>query len=305
MKYATDLTGSWTLSNLGSGGYVTSITVDGNDKVHIVHFRAGNQLTYTTNASGSWVSTVIGVNGGYFASVKTDSANKVHVSYYASGAVNYMTNASGAWVNTVIDNAVGIAGNSSLVLDSLGGVHISYCNYNDNDLQYATNASGAWLNSIADQEGNVGYFSSLAIDGQDLLYVTYTDRTNGKVKFAYTLAGEEEEESDNLCFIATAAFGSPLAGQVALLRRFRDHCLLTNRPGAAFVSWYYRKGPLAARYIAPRPLARAAVRLVLYPLIAFSFLALNGWLLPGLILLAAVGAWLFWVQERRRTPAVL
>jgi hypothetical protein len=79
------------------------------------------------------------------------------------------------------------------------------------------------------------------------------------------------------CFIATAAFGSPLAGQVEILRQFRDRYLLTNDLGRKFVVWYYRNGPVAANYIKDKPLVKAAVRLALYPLIAFSYLLISGY----------------------------
>jgi hypothetical protein len=91
------------------------------------------------------------------------------------------------------------------------------------------------------------------------------------------------------CFIATAAFGSPLAGQVEILRRFRDRYLLTNALGRKFVAWYYRNGPVAASYIKDKPLAKAAVRVTLYPLIGFSFLLISGYLpfvIVGLLLSA-------------------
>jgi hypothetical protein len=94
------------------------------------------------------------------------------------------------------------------------------------------------------------------------------------------------------CFIATAAFGSPLAGQVEILRKFRDRYLLTNAWGKKFVAWYYRNGPAAAVYINDKPLAKAAVRVALYPLIGFSILLISGYL-PFVIVLFLLSALLF------------
>ena len=77
------------------------------------------------------------------------------------------------------------------------------------------------------------------------------------------------------CFIATAAFGSPMAGQVEILRQFRDGYLLTNALGQKFVAWYYCNAPVAASYIKDKPLAKMVVRAALYPLIGFSLLLIS------------------------------
>ncbi|HOL21793.1 MAG TPA: hypothetical protein PLQ41_02920, partial [bacterium] len=71
------------------------------------------------------------------------------------------------------------------------------------------------------------------------------------------------------CFIATAAFGSPYQKDVEILRRFRDRHLITNRPGRAFVRWYYRHSPPLARYISRRVWAKIIVRGFLRPLAWF------------------------------------
>ena len=71
------------------------------------------------------------------------------------------------------------------------------------------------------------------------------------------------------CFIATAAFGTPMAKEVVRLREFRDRYLLTNRPGRAFVRWYYRHSPKLAGYIRQSKWTRAFVRGVLRPLVWF------------------------------------
>ncbi len=69
------------------------------------------------------------------------------------------------------------------------------------------------------------------------------------------------------CFIATAAFGTPMAQEVVRLKNFRDSHLLANRYGRSFVRWYYRHSPSVAEYIRHRKVARALVRASLRPLL--------------------------------------
>jgi C1A family cysteine protease len=132
----------------------------------------------------------------------------------------------------------------------------------------------------------------LQVDTQYYWQVIYLDDRGGEslasAPTSFTTEQPKPEAGGSTtCFIATAAFGSPLAGQVEILRQFRDRYLLTNYPGQKFVAWYYRNGPAAANFIKDKPLVKAATRVALYPLIGFSLLLISGYLpfvIAGLLL---------------------
>ncbi|MBU1912987.1 MAG: hypothetical protein KKB22_05610, partial [Candidatus Omnitrophica bacterium] len=69
-----------------------------------------------------------------------------------------------------------------------------------------------------------------------------------------------DSEGSSSCFIATAAFGSPLAKEVIVLKEFRDEYLLKSEPGKNFVDFYYHISPPAAEFIKNKPLIRAFLR---------------------------------------------
>ncbi|MFQ6021843.1 MAG: S8 family serine peptidase [Acidiferrobacterales bacterium] len=83
-------------------------------------------------------------------------------------------------------------------------------------------------------------------------------------------AASVSSSSSSSCFVATAAYGSPMVKEVRYLRAFRDEYLLPNRIGRAFVTFYYRYGPAAADYIREREFLRSLVRAGLTPLVALS-----------------------------------
>jgi hypothetical protein len=77
------------------------------------------------------------------------------------------------------------------------------------------------------------------------------------------------------CFIATAAYGTPMAEEIQVLREFRDEYLLTNPIGAALVGLYYTVSPPVAQLIAEHPALKPIVRTALLPAVAMSAVAVN------------------------------
>jgi hypothetical protein len=62
------------------------------------------------------------------------------------------------------------------------------------------------------------------------------------------------------CFIATAAYGTPTAEEIDVLREFRDVVLLKSTVGSQFVALYYWLSPPVADFIAGNELLRTLVR---------------------------------------------
>jgi hypothetical protein len=98
------------------------------------------------------------------------------------------------------------------------------------------------------------------------------------------------------CFIATAAFGTPLAPEIDRLRMFRDSHLLTNSLGTAFTDVYYHVSPPVADFIAKRPSLRAGVRGGIYA----GLWSMDHPYLALCLTLSAFGAGVFWIGKRTR-----
>jgi|GEM_PF-5344695 len=80
------------------------------------------------------------------------------------------------------------------------------------------------------------------------------------------------------CFIATAAYGTDTAGQLDVLRAFRDQVLLESTLGSQLVALYYDVSPPIADFIAENDLLRATVReLLIDPIVTLAQLTAGIW----------------------------
>jgi len=106
--------------------------------------------------------------------------------------------------------------------------------------------------------------------------VFYDGQAAGSATTATTTAEPSDEEpSGGICFIATAAYGTPLAEEIETLREFRDECLLTNTVGQALVDFYYTVSPPMAEFITEHPGLKPVVRAGLLPAVAMATVAVN------------------------------
>ena len=69
------------------------------------------------------------------------------------------------------------------------------------------------------------------------------------------------------CFIATAAYGSPIAREIVTLSQFRDQVLQRSKLGRAIVWFYYAVSPTMASWIEAKRPIRSAIRSCLIPVV--------------------------------------
>ena len=105
------------------------------------------------------------------------------------------------------------------------------------------------------------------------------------------------------CFIATAAYGTPMAQEIQILREFRDEYLLTNAVGQILVDFYYRVSPPIAEFITEHPSLKPIVRAGLLPAVAMSTIAVTTtpvekMVIVGLLMLVSVTV-ARWATRRR------
>jgi hypothetical protein len=87
------------------------------------------------------------------------------------------------------------------------------------------------------------------------------------------------------CFIATASYGSPMAGEVDTFRHFRDTYLIPTKLGLKFVRWYYNEGPAYAHFIRQKESYRAIARGFLWLPLQFAKISMAYGLFAGVMFL--------------------
>jgi uncharacterized repeat protein (TIGR02543 family) len=137
------------------------------------------------------------------------------------------------------------------------------------------------------------------------------DTTTITMEDDYSITANFEEEAGGPgpggCFIATAAYGTPMAEEIQVLREFRDEYLLTNPVGKGLVDLYYRGSPPVAEFITEHPGLKPIVRAGLVPAVVMSAVAVNTTpaekaLIVGVLVLVSVALAIWATRRRGRGP---
>jgi len=119
---------------------------------------------------------------------------------------------------------------------------------------------------------------------------------------SYSVRADFQKVSSPCC-TATAAYGTPMAQEIGILRQFRDEYLLTNPVGKTLAEIYYSVSPPLAEFLIEHPDLKPVVRAGLAPAVAMSTIAVNtssaGKIaIAGLLVLVSV-ALAIWAIRRR------
>jgi hypothetical protein len=162
-----------------------------------------------------------------------------------------------------------------------------------------TTASNSGNVSMTGLDNNTTYAVVIQAQPDGLKRRCFVSKPSDAVMLSEIGGGPAPKVKDPRCFIATAAYGSPLDPHLNTLRWFRDHVLLATDAGRELVQFYYRFSPPLADFIAARPTLRMITRGALWlPVIVIEFWRER----PSLLLtFSAMASTFFLLFLRRRS----
>lgn len=269
-------------------GFCDFYVYPGDEKV-FVDSQVNNASSYTVEDLSNGDSGAADASGQTFAALRV---------YYRDGNDFQQISPASSYTDLVFD-----ASSGTFKTNKVTGLN--------NDVQYV------FLTASVDQGGNVMYFvDPAAATAGSTAPVCPSDGANlcNDSSPAYYGDGRSKTQSgtprqvlglfdQTKCFIATAAFGSPMDEHVMMLRKFRDQILIHNPVGALFTKYYYKWSPDVAAVIAQHESLRWGSRQLLWPVIGIVYLVMNFGVLLTIVMLltgATVLAGVVMLLRRRR-----
>ena len=195
LRYATNASGQWVLTSLGSATYDndghrgTAIVIHPvTNAVHIVtstNDNAYRDLIHHTDETGSWVNTTITntlSDEGHDPVMAMDSNGNIHVAYYCDDGCSDLRMSSrinGVWQNETIAGNVASSGSNwnvgaqpDIAIDSQDTIHIVSNYVNNRRVYLHSGTPGSWTQTQL-TTGSSSYWPTIAIDSNDVLHVAY------------------------------------------------------------------------------------------------------------------------------------
>ena len=280
LRYATYDGSSWVIETLdvaNNVGHYSSLKLDSLDNPHIAYYdyEAGN-LKYARKLNGIWIVELIDCvdDVGSFVSLDLDSKGDPHMSYYEKFDgydLKYTTTTLAPKSPTGL-LAVEEGANAALIWDANSESDIAGYEV------YRSKVKGSGYEKIADvatniyqdtqiTSGNTYYYRITAVDSNANISGYSQEAVLVSAQSAIATAVSDTSKKTEQCFIATAAYGTPLADEVVSLCEFRDRVLLNIWKGRIFVATYYSYSPRIADWIRERETIKAITRVMLCPIV--------------------------------------
>jgi hypothetical protein len=131
---------------------------------------------------------------------------------------------------------------------------------------------GAVVNLVA--EADSGYRFAGWSGDVDTIADVDAATTTITMDSSYAIRADFQTVSSPCCTVTTA-YGTPMATDIGILRRFRDEYLRTSPVGEMLVGLYYTFSPPIAGFITEHPSLKPIMRTGLVPAVAMSTIAVN------------------------------
>ncbi|MDA8765692.1 putative Ig domain-containing protein, partial [Candidatus Poseidoniales archaeon] len=188
LRYATNASGSWVFTTLGSSTYDnddgrgTAIVVHPiTDVVHIVTTINDNtyrDLQYHTNEDGSWVNMTITntlSDEGHDPAMAMDGDGNLHVAYYCDDGCSDLRMSSrinGVWQNETVASTLNIGNDPDITIDSQGTIHIVSQYLNNKRIYLHSGTPGSWTEQTGLSGGNA-HWPVVSVDSNDAVHISY------------------------------------------------------------------------------------------------------------------------------------
>jgi hypothetical protein len=201
VKFAVLQSGNWIRNTIAfaypdpdtipdEGANVT-MAIGQNGTVHLAFNTASKGLTYVLVQGDTSLPEYIDPQGGQFPSLTLSPEGKPVISYYEPSlhCLKVARKMDTGWSIQIVDDGGDVGRYSSVKVDAIGALHISYYDSDSEALKYARVATSRTDIYFVDRNRS-GKWSSLALDSRGMPGISYYD--DGRLMLKYAWASAEK-----------------------------------------------------------------------------------------------------------------